>query len=106
MPDPSHPLHASVVRIWAEGGRIVGTGFLVTDRHLLTCAHVVAQALGIAQDAPGPPDGDVSLDFPLLAAGNRLSARVVAWLPVLAGSASGAGVGEDVAVLELPVLPD
>ncbi len=35
-------LEASLVRIHTADGRVVGAGFLVGERHILTCAHVVA----------------------------------------------------------------
>ena len=39
-------LDAAVARVRATTGEVVGSGFLVTDRLLVTCAHVVAGALG------------------------------------------------------------
>jgi len=42
---------------------ICGAGILLTDRHVLTCAHVVGQALD--HDPGGPrPEGRVLVDFP------------------------------------------
>jgi hypothetical protein len=35
-------------------GGIVGAGLLVGQRQILTCAHVVAQALGLPDDTPEP----------------------------------------------------
>ena len=87
-------LEASIVRIRTADGRIVGTGFLVTGRHVLTCAHVVASALGLSHDDPNPPQADLHLDFPLLAPESILTARVSHWQPAI-----------DVAVLELTTTP-
>ena len=71
------------VRIWGRRGQVVGTGFLVAQRHVLTCAHVVARALDSREDAPEPPNEVVTLDFPLLdVARFPLTATVVRWLPV------------------------
>lgn len=56
---------ASIVRIFAADGTVVGTGFLVEEASVLTCAHVVAAALDIAEDAPTKPEVQVYLDFPL-----------------------------------------
>jgi hypothetical protein len=39
-------LGSAIVRIRAANGAVVGTGSLVTDRHMITCAHVVTGALG------------------------------------------------------------
>ena len=72
---------SAIVRIHNADGDIVGTGFLVNDRHILTCAHVVACALNIPEDAAEPPEGTLELDFPLLAAGQMLAARVCRWQP-------------------------
>src|SRR5262245_19559562 len=60
---------------------VVGAGFLVSATHVCTCAHVVAAALGTAPDAESPPEGLVSLDFPLLV-GAEATAEVTSWLPV------------------------
>ena len=83
-------LESAIVRIRAINGTVVGTGFLVTGRHVLTCAHVVASALGLPHRAPNPPQADLHLDFPLLAPESVLTARLSHWQPAI-----------DVAVLEL-----
>ena len=41
-------LKPCIVRIWRSTGEVVGAGFLVGEKHILTCAHVVAEALGLA----------------------------------------------------------
>lgn len=46
----SEQLKASIVRFQNAEGAIVGAGFLVSEKILLTCAHVVAQALRISED--------------------------------------------------------
>jgi S1-C subfamily serine protease len=85
-----HSLEAGTIRILDLNGTAIGAGFLVADGHAVTCAHVVASALGL-QRAPGSkPQAEIKLDFPLLAAGKIISARVIAW-----------GAAEDIAVLEL-----
>jgi hypothetical protein len=92
---------ASVVRIFTADDRIVGTGFLVSKTTILSCAHVVAAALGIAAETPRRPERPISLDFPLVAAQPRLTAHVVCWQPIQANS------GGDIAVLRLDSLaPD
>jgi len=62
-------LNAAIVRIRAENDRIVGAGFLVGQRQVLTCAHVVAGALGVPDDAAEVPEGEIRIDFPLVAPG-------------------------------------
>jgi WD40 repeat protein len=64
----------------------VGVGFVVGDRHIVTCAHVVNTALGLAkqrQEKPGSPHR-VRVEFLLLADSNLSpirNCRVVEWLP-------------------------
>src|SRR3989442_788205 len=68
----SIPLETSIVRIFAADGGVVGTGFLVGEMTVLTCAHVVATALAIAADVPIAPEQAISLDFPLVSSECRL----------------------------------
>jgi hypothetical protein len=74
------PLEAALVRVWRDGTP-VGAGFLAGPRHILTAAHVVADALRVPASAT-MPTAAVEVDFPLLSAGHRLAAQVVAWSPV------------------------
>jgi tetratricopeptide (TPR) repeat protein len=86
----------SVVRLWRGTDTIVGVGFLVGQRQVLTCAHVVARALGLPDETTRPEGAIVALDFPFLAHDNRYSASVAVWLAAEAG-----GGGGDVAGLVL-----
>ena len=87
-------LEASLVRIHTADGHVVGAGFLVGERHILTCAHVVAGALGLIDDTPEKPQAPVSLDVPQVALGQLLTARVVLWRPPLPdGDDDIAGLG-------------
>lgn len=77
----------AIVRIFDSNRRVVGTGFLVAPGYVLTCAHVVLQALGINFDAEDydaavlPIGKVVTLDFPM-ANGDPIQAEVVnAWRP-------------------------
>ncbi|WP_146075258.1 trypsin-like peptidase domain-containing protein [Streptomyces sp. Ru71] len=76
-------------------GRPVGVAFLIPDRLLLTCAHVVASTAGLPDDEPLPDLLPVTLDFPLLPGRPQATAVVHFSVPV-AGDSSG-----DVAVLRL-----
>lgn len=78
-----------------HGGRPVGVAFLIPDRLLLTCAHVVASTAGLPDDEPLPDRLPVTLDFPLLPGRPKTAAFVHFSVPV-AGDSSG-----DVAVLQL-----
>src|SRR6266850_3513297 len=75
-------LGLSIARIFASNDTIAGAGFLVSAKRVLTCAHVIAQALNIAQETQDAPSGEVRLDFPLLAPRQIYRARVVFWKPV------------------------
>ncbi len=88
-------LEASLVRIHTADGRVVGAGFLVGERQILTCAHVISQALGLVNHPLDPPQGLVSLDFPLLPPRTLCTAKVALWYPPLP---DGRG---DIAGLEL-----
>jgi tetratricopeptide (TPR) repeat protein len=72
-------LEPSIVRIREPNGQVVGVGFLVGERQALTCAHIVAQALGLLDNTLGMPEGEVMLDFPLVAPVHTLTANVVHW---------------------------
>jgi WD40 repeat protein len=79
----SRNLRPSLVRVWDDQGFVVGAGFLVGPRHVLTCAHVVAMVLGVPDTGSDLPRGEVQLDFPLLEEPHeRVRATTVLWLPV------------------------
>ena len=80
---------------------VVGAGFLISQQYLVTCAHVIASALGIRQETPETPTKSIDLDFPRVAPGQKLKAKVVFWKPVQSFTASPSEPGEDIAVLEL-----
>jgi hypothetical protein len=64
----SHQLHNSLVRILTADGIPVGVGFLAAENLILTCAHVIAQAIG--------SEDSIHFDLPLLAPGESFSGRV------------------------------
>ncbi|MEU8234769.1 serine protease [Actinoplanes sp. NPDC048967] len=72
---------SAVVRFRDGGGAVVGAGFLVGDGLVVTCAHVVAAALG--RDEQQRPGGPVTLEFPVRGALGtaRRTAEVVGWTP-------------------------
>ncbi|MBD1919893.1 trypsin-like peptidase domain-containing protein [Microcoleus sp. FACHB-831] len=97
-------LESSVVRIYSnkKPDTVVGAGFLVADKYILTCAHVVGYALGIDAKTLEKPTVEICLDFPRLERGNKLTARVDFWQPV-----NSSELQEDIAGLELlSPLPD
>ncbi len=87
-------LAASIVRIYAADDSVVGAGFLASPVHVVTCSHVVAEALGVARDLLEAPSGEVRLDFPFLT-GASARARVATWQPAQAAESG------DIAVLTL-----
>jgi hypothetical protein len=100
------------VRIW-NASRPVGMGFLLDSRHVMTCAHVVGDALGDKTDArargPAPAAAEtVRLDFvlrPVEDSKDAYRAEVVTWRPK-----GGKAQPADVAVLrilgDVPLPPD
>jgi len=76
------PLESSLVRIYSKSGNIKGGGLLVLPNYIITCAHVIATALGLPEDSPEILNETVQLDFPLLEEEKRLlEAKVVFWRP-------------------------
>lgn len=86
----------SIARIYDRNGRVKGAGFLFTDGRLLTCAHVVNAAAGLAFDSQDMPTDAIELDFPLVPRHPKLSAKVVYWKPM-----DSKDDCEDIAGLEL-----
>jgi len=84
------PLRNSVVRISGPEGSYAGLGYRISADIVVTCAHVVAEALtGDIRDAEleEPPAGLVLVDAPFAAgedAQTQIEASVVGkgWLPV------------------------
>jgi len=91
-------LENCIVRIRTTNDEIVGAGFLAGEKFVVTCAHVISNALGIPQ-TPEMPTSIISLDFPLLAGKPQCSAKVVHWQPI---HPDGSG---DIAGLELVDVP-
>ncbi len=90
----THQLSAALARIHTAEGRIVGAGFLVGARRVLTCAHVVRRAQALSDGAAPQPTDHVHLRFPLLDADLALTANVARWDAAL-----------DIAGLTLPEPP-
>ncbi len=77
-------LSGCLVRILDRKGDPCGVGFLADPEHVITCAHVVADAHGWLRTVESPPEeaATVEVDFPLLAPGEALTARICAWHPM------------------------
>ncbi len=76
-------LNAAVVRVSGKNGTIAGAGVLVTPDRVLTCAHVVSDALGRERDLEVPAGTTILVDFPLADGAGRQSftAEVEQWIP-------------------------
>ncbi|MFE6334335.1 trypsin-like peptidase domain-containing protein [Streptomyces sp. NPDC057798] len=79
---------AAVVRVKGRDGVVAGAGFLVTDDLVLTCAHVVSDALDRPREEAVESGAEVAIDLPLAGdaggsydGGDRM-AGVRRWIPV------------------------
>ncbi|MCX6578672.1 MAG: serine protease [Candidatus Aminicenantes bacterium] len=93
---PSLPKQ-SIVRIRKEDESIVGAGVLISETQVVTCAHVVKEALNIGTKQIEIPRGNVKLDFPFLSPHKILTAFVANWPP----TQSDSNKGLDIAILEI-----
>jgi V8-like Glu-specific endopeptidase len=99
-------LYPSIVRIRATTSEAtVGVGVLITDKDILTCAHVVAIALYGYQDVLEQPTDKVRIDFPFVAPGQISTAQVRNWRSIQISSSGPPVYGEDIAKLELDDAP-
>ncbi|QSV56301.1 MAG: trypsin-like peptidase domain-containing protein [Dolichospermum sp. UKL201] len=90
---------SAIARIYyKDTEQVIGAGFLVTQQHLLTCAHVVMDALGIKEEKELLNEV-IELDFPFIAPGTIIKAKVVFWRGLTGKK------GEDIAGLELQDTP-
>lgn len=99
-PNYRQAFKAAIACVYHSNGAIVGAGFLVADRYLLTCAHVVTAAFGIPTETVAAPTALLEIDFPLIAPGQKVTATVVFWQPV-----NSSQPGEDMAGLALTEAP-
>lgn len=77
----------------------IGVGFLVSAQHVLSCAHVVADALKIPRTTQEKPASKLWLDQPLTPAAQPLPTTVEVWHPL--NDHLQFGEIEDLAVLTL-----
>jgi S1-C subfamily serine protease len=94
-------LSKSIVSIRNSKKTIIGTGFLTNQRYILTCAHVVRDALDLKETPSEPPYPDIALDFHSLARNEIVTAKVVYWGP----QDNTDGCESDIAVLRLIGFP-
>jgi hypothetical protein len=101
----SYEVTSSIVRLFGETGAIAGIGYLASDNRIITCAHMVAQALGIPQDTEQKPDSEIPVDLPFVGAERKRRARVVSWRTINPDSALPLSGMEDIALLEFTDAP-
>lgn len=92
-----HKLDYSVVRIFKTSGEPAGAGFVITDRYVATCSHVVQYAIGL-NDNEYPdekPEILLDVDLPLIAPGQKFKAYLHEWQPPRSDRSG------DIALLEL-----
>jgi len=92
-------LNKSLACIVKENHKPMGGGVVISARHVLSCAHVIADSLSIPRTQAELPKGVVWLMFPLLGEERLFSARVMYWVPVKRDNRVE-DIG-DIAVLEL-----
>ena len=73
-------LNSAIVRIRTKQGMIMGAGFLVDEGKILTCAHVVRDALGL-KSTENKPAEPVHIDFPFIPDMPIQQAIVAVWKP-------------------------
>jgi hypothetical protein len=73
-------LEPNLICIKGRNNAPVGAGCLITERHVVTCAHVVAEAIGYDEYEVMTPTQLVPLEFAF--AGGTDEASVEAWWPV------------------------
>lgn len=77
----------------------LGDGFLVSDRYIITCAHVVCDALKLPKYFTEVPADPIILDFPLIEHQPTCTAKVFKWIACCEDPTIGNP--EDIAVLKL-----
>ena len=95
--------YSCIAQISGDSG-VKGAGFLVPGGHVLTCAHVINQALGRRNDSVQRPTADdrVRVVFPWSGEGYAgFAGEVVAWHPLTVPH----GPDTDIAVLKLEPVP-
>ncbi len=108
---PADPKQA-IVRIYSEAGTFRGTGCLEIGGIIVTCAHVVRDALALGEITTNTPTGKVGVDFPFLDDDQKQDRALPEKLPFHAeivpagwGPARGIKLINDIAILRLLTPP-
>lgn len=80
----------SIIRVYSRKDKVIGTAFMVDDHRILTCAHVVQDALGVVDKYKTDiPSDTIKVDFPLSKQKQPCTSQVIVW-----------DIDKDIAVLE------
>jgi V8-like Glu-specific endopeptidase len=71
----------AIARIYNTNNVVIGAGFLISNQYLLTCAHVVTEALDLPPETVSKPSKLIQFDFPFINREEKLNAEVDFWLP-------------------------
>jgi serine/threonine protein kinase len=74
-------IEQAVIRVYNQHNYVMGSGVLISDNQILTCAHVVSDALGIRQKSGPKPIQNVTIDFPFVAPEIKIPTTVIFWEP-------------------------
>ncbi|GEM_PF-5770110 len=80
----------SFVRIRNVNGTTAGAGFMVDEKHIVTCAHVVQYALALGSETILPKESKIQVEYPFISPVKVLSSRPIRY-----------ETSNDLAVLEL-----
>ncbi|WP_344077664.1 trypsin-like peptidase domain-containing protein [Streptomyces crystallinus] len=88
-------LASTVVRITGRGGAVCGAGALVAPDLVVTCAHVVSDALGLSRQENVATGAVLTVDFPLAGAGAGTAGPVMRATGAGAAAEAETGAGHD-----------
>ena len=93
-------IESAIVRIpvQLDPEKTAGMGFLVGQKHVLTCAHVVNACMGKDIETKARPSNRILLELAFADPAQRVKSRVVGWSPYKKKSPER---GDDIALLEL-----
>ncbi len=100
----AEPYQRPVARLRTDDGRVVGAGFLAPRGVVVTCAHVVNDALGHGNLSADRPTDSILLDLPW-AGGGRFRGKVIDWRPPIDFASRQGEACVDIAVLEVDGTP-
>ncbi|MFN5514334.1 MAG: trypsin-like peptidase domain-containing protein [Cyanobacteriota bacterium] len=87
----------TIARVYDQNKNVIGAGLLVAPQYLLTCAHVVSQALGL--ETTDFLRQELTVDFP--GKTGIIKATVTLWRPYSEPQLINVKPGEDIALLKL-----